>query len=313
MRMTSPPLLRTAVAAALVLALAGGAPALAQSSSIRIVVNDQAITSMDIASRARLLQIANKLAPAAAQKAAQDELIEESLRLQEAKRRGISVPEAVVDSAIADIAGRSKMTPAQFAKALGGAGVTVRTLKDRIRAQMIWGRIVRSKVQQAVKTEQDDLIAQMRRQETAAGTVTAEDYVLQRVVFTVPAKADKAFIEGRRKEAENLRSRFKGCDSGLEIARGLREVAVINVGRKLASEVPGGFRDVLKETPEGSLTKPSVGDSGIEMYAVCQKIAVSGESAVSAGLDAEQLSDAGKKASDQLTQELRQKANIAFR
>lgn len=313
MRMTSPPLLRTAVAAALALALAGGTPALAQSSSIRIVVNDQAITSMDIASRARLLQIANKLAPAAAQKAAQDELIEESLRLQEAKRRGINVPEAVVDEAIADIAGRSKMTPAQFAKALGSAGVTVRTLKDRIRAQMIWGRIVRAKVQQNVKTEQDDLIAQMRRQETAAGTVTAEDYVLQRVVFTLPAKADKAFVEGRRKEAENLRSRFKGCDSGLEIARSLREVAVINVGRKLASEVPGGFRDVLKETPEGSLTKPSVGDSGIEMYAVCQKIAVSGESAVSAGLDAEQLSDAGKRASDQLTQELRQKANIAFR
>ncbi len=120
-------------------------------------------------------------------------------------------------------------------------------------------------------------------------------------------------MERRRQEAENLRSRFKGCDAGLALARGLREVAVINVGRKLASEVPGGFKDTLKDTPEGGLTKPNLGDSGIEMYAVCQKIAVTGESAVSAGLDAEQMSDAGKKASDQLTQELRQKANIAYR
>ncbi len=306
-------LLRSTLAAGLLLAVAGSLPAAAQSSAIKIVVNDQAITSMDISSRARLLQIANKLAPAASQKAAQDELIEESLRLQEAARRGIRVPDAAVDQAIADIAGRSKMTPAQFAQALGSAGVNIRTLKDRIRAQMAWGRIVRAKVQQNVKAEQDDLIAQMRRQETAAGTVTADDYVLQRVVFTLPAKADKALVERRRQEAENLRSRFKGCDQGLALARGLREVAVINVGRKLASEVPSGFKDTLKDTPEGGLTKPSVGDIGIEMYAVCQKIAVSGESAVSTGLDAEQMSDAGKKASDQLTQELRQKANIAYR
>lgn len=313
-RPTSP--LKTLLAAAAVAVLALGAPAmpaLAQSSSIKVVVNDDAVTSMDVSNRARLLQIANKLAPAAAQKAALEELVNDTLRLQEAKRRGVVIPEGMVDQAISEIAGRSKMNPSQFAQALRGAGVDIRTLKDRIRVQMAWGRVVRAKVQQSVRQEQDDLIAQMRRQEKSASDLSAEDYVLQRIVFTLPSKAGAADVDRRRKEAENLRARFKGCDSGIALAKQLREVAVLNVGRKLASEVPAGFRDMLKETPEGGLTKPSVADNGIEMFAVCQKIQVQGESAVTAGLDAETLNEQGKKVSEQLTQELRQKANITYR
>lgn len=317
-RPTTLPTLRNTIAALLVAAaaLAAGAgpqAAFAQSSSIKVIVNDDAITTMDIASRARLLQLANHLAPGPSQKAALDELIDEKVRLQEARRRGVSVPDSAVNQAIADISGRTKMSPEQFAKALAGAGVSLRTLKDRIRAQMAWGRIVRAKVQQNVKAEQDDLIAQMRRQEKSASDLTASDYVLQKVVFTLSAKATPADIARRKGEAENLRARFKGCDEGLALARQLREVAVLNIGRKLASEVPQGFSDMLKETPEGGLTKPSLGDSGIEMYAVCQKIAVQGESAVGTGLDAETMNDQGKKASEALTQELRQKANIVYR
>lgn len=295
------------------LAVAGPAPALAQSSSIKIVVNDSAITSMDLANRSRLLQIANKLSAGAAQKAAQEELIDDALRIQEAARRGIKVPDSAVETAVADIASRSKMTSAQFAKALGGAGVNIRTLKDRLRAQMAWGRVVRGKVQAAVKDEQNDLIAQMRRQEKGAADVTAEDYVLQRVVFTLPNKRSTADVERRRREAEALRSRFTSCESGLAMAKGLREVAVLNVGRRLASEVPQQMRDLVKETPEGKLTKPSVTDTGIEMFAVCQRITVTGESAVTASMDAEAMNEQGKQVSDTLLKELREKANIVYR
>jgi peptidyl-prolyl cis-trans isomerase SurA len=88
---------------------------------------------------------------------------------------------------------------------------------------------------------------------------------------------------------------------------------VLNVGRKLANEVPAGFREQLAETPEGGLTKPDVTNQGVEMYAVCDKVQVTGESAVGAGMDAEQMSEQGKTVSDTLTRELRQNANIVYR
>ena len=90
----------TALAAALLLpagtAFIGSARA---ESVIKVVVNDDAITSMDVQSRARLLQLAMHLAPGPAAKAAQDELIDERLdAAHDASKRlffGLLTPDAV--------------------------------------------------------------------------------------------------------------------------------------------------------------------------------------------------------------------------
>ncbi|MBS1180999.1 MAG: surA [Proteobacteria bacterium] len=283
------------------------------ASTIKVVVNDQAITTMDVQSRARLLQLAMHLSAGASAKAALDELIDEQLRLQEGARRGIVVSEDAVVAALTSIASRSKMTLPQFERALGQGGVTVKTFKDRIRAQMVWGRIVRAKIQQDIKTESADLIQQMRNREKNADAVTASDYMLQRVVFAVQRSASPADVNRRKAEAEALRGKFRSCTEGLAFVKGLREVAVINVGRKLANEVPGGLKEELEKTSEGRLTSPQRSDLGFEMYAVCSKIAVTGEAAISAGLDAEALDKRGEEASKKLTQELKQKANIIYR
>ncbi len=283
------------------------------ASTIKVIVNDQAITTLDIQSRARLLQLAMHLQAGPAAKAAQDELIDEQLRLQEGARRGLVVSEDVVVAALTNIASRSKMTLPQFENALGHGGVTIKTFKDRIRAQMVWGRIVRAKIQQDIKTESADLIQQMRNREKNADAITASDYMLQRVVFAVQRSASPADVNRRKAEAEALRGKFRSCDEGLAFAKGLREVAVMNVGRKLASEVPPGLKDELEKTAEGHLTMPQRSDLGFEMYAICSKIAVTGEAAITAGLDAEALDKRGEETSKKLTQELRQKANIVYR
>lgn len=301
------------LAAAILTTLIAFLPVPAAAQSIKVIVDDTAITSMDIQSRAKLLQIANRMGAGASQKAATEELIDEALRLKEAARRGVTIPDAAVDKAIADIAGRSNMTPKQFAQALGQAGVNIKTLRERLRTQMAWGRIVRARLQQTMKSEQDDLIAQMRRQETAAETVTAEDFVLQRVVFTLPGKPSKADVSRRRQEAEALRGRFASCEQGLALAKGLKEVAVINIGRKLASEVTPQIRETIGDTKAGNLTKPEVTPLGIEMLAVCDRIPVRGESAAGFGIDTEAMNAQGQEISDTLTRELRQKANIVYR
>lgn len=288
------------------------APAQA-ASTIKVIVNDQAITTMDVQARTRLLQLAMRLPAGAAAKTAQEELIDEQLRLQDGARRGIVVSEDAVIAALTSIATRSKMTLPQFERALSSGGVPIKTFKDRIRAQMVWGRIVRAKIQQDIKTESADLIQQMRNREKNADAVTANDYMLQRVVFAVQRSASPAEVGRRKAEAEALRGKFRSCNEGLALAKGLREVAVVNVGRKLASEVPPGLKDELEKTAEGRLTSPQRSDLGFEMYAICSKIAVTGEAAITAGLDAEALDKRGEETSKKLTQELRQKANIVYR
>jgi peptidyl-prolyl cis-trans isomerase SurA len=286
----------------------------AVASDIRIIVNDTAITTLDIQNRARLLQVASHApAGAANTKAAEDELIDEALRTQDAERRGIQVPDSLVDQAIADIASRSKLNVSQFTAALGHAGVAISTLRSRIHAQMVWGRIVRANLAQKVKNDESDLIAQMRNQEKSATDVKAQDYVLQRIVFAMSKTASAGESATRMREAEAFRSRFPGCDKSLEAVKGLRDVAVINVGRKLANEIPPELRTELDKTDVGRLTTPQPGELGIAMLAVCQKIQVTGESAVASTYDAETMSKQAEDMSKQLTQKLRQRANITYR
>ena len=283
------------------------------ASAIKIVVNDTAITSMDIQGRARLLQLAMRMAPGAATKAAQEELIDEALRLADGRRRGVAPNEDQVIAALTNIATRSKMSLPQFEKALAQSGVPMETFKNRIRAQMVWGRIVRAKIQQDVKTESNDIILQMRNREKGAEAVTATDYVLQRVVFAVKKNASPAEIKGRKIEVDALRSKFRNCQDGLAMVKGLKEVAVINVGRKLANEVSPAIKDELEKTPEGHLTTPERSDFGFEMFAVCDKIEVTGEAALSSGLDADALDKRGEAVSKELTLKLRQDARITYR
>lgn len=300
-----------AAAIALASALPAGA---ASASSIKMVVNDQAITQMDIQGRTRLLQVAGHLSAGAAAKQAREELIDEAVRMQAAKSRGVIVPEARVDQAIANLASHSKMNPSQFAGALASTGVPIETLRARIRAQMAWAEIVRARLRQQIRADNADLIAQMRNREKAADSVTAFDYLVQKVVFIVPKGTAAAAAAARKRDAEALRGKFRGCAEGLAFAKGLKDVAVVNVGRKLAGEVPPQLRDDFLHTDEGRLTPPQPSDYGFEMYAICEKTPVTGESAVGAsGLNVEALNKQGEELSAKMTQELRQQAKITIR
>ena len=76
-------------------------------------------------------------------KNAVEDLVEERLKLQEAKRLGMSPDESDVDGAIKQMAERNKMTPAQFAQHMKGMGVEIDTMKARFRANMVWGDVIR--------------------------------------------------------------------------------------------------------------------------------------------------------------------------
>lgn len=142
-----------------------------------------------------------------------------------------------LDDAVADIASRSKLSPAQFATALGHAGVLIDTLKARLGAQMVWGRIV-LRQRQSADERSVGLIKQMRNQEKAANDVKADDYVLQRIVFAVRASATPTEAAIRKREADAFRLQFRGCDTALDQAQEPQGCGGDQRRRKLAGEIP---------------------------------------------------------------------------
>jgi peptidyl-prolyl cis-trans isomerase SurA len=283
-----------------------------EAQSIVLIVNDIPITSYDIQQRTRFLSLAVRVPGGQAETQARQELIDEAIRMSTATRNGIEISDEQVDAAIADIASRSGAPAERFLGALRQGGIDPETFRQRIRAQMVWARMVRSRVQAAVRAEQTEFLASL--DDETVGDATVFDYVLKRVVFTVPTGSSASFVAQRRQEAEALRTRFADCDTGAALAQGLSEVAVLDMGRRLAEELQPAMRDLLADVEEGHLSAPTVTSSGIEMYAVCQRIAATGDVAsIQGGLDAETLDAEAQRAADSFMRELRAVASIIER
>ena len=102
-----------AAAAAAAVLVATTVPATAQ---VVAMVNGEPITSLDVTQRIRLIQLSTK--KSASRQEALDELINDKLKIQLAKRYISEIPERDVDNQFNNVARRVGLTPQQFAQVL---------------------------------------------------------------------------------------------------------------------------------------------------------------------------------------------------
>ena len=303
---------RTALAIGLCFAMTCGA-AFAQSA-IKVVVGDQPITTYEISQRAKFLQLTQRATNAT--KLATDELIDEKLQLAEARKRGIVVSEAEVNDAYASIASRLKMSPDQLTKGLRSAGVDAKTFKDRLRAQIAWGKVVREKFRATVAVSEQDVIAALQSKVEPGKSqdkATTTEYEVTQVIFVVPAKAAAAVAAQRQKEAEQLRGRFTSCAEGLAFAKGLKEVVIKPLGRRLQSELSDENLKMLDELTVGRLTAPQRTENGVEMVALCDKRVINSDAAARAEIEGELLDEQGQLMSRRYLRDLKRNAVIEYK
>ena len=156
-----------ALLAALLLALflVGGANrGTAQEVSIKVLVNDDPISDYDIDQRMRFLAITEQSQPSPELKQkAVDMLIEERLQMQEGRRQGVSPDDDEVNKILGDMAKKNNLDVDGLTTALGKTGVNIKTLKDRIRSQLVWQETVRTKFRHDVQIGDADITAAMTR------------------------------------------------------------------------------------------------------------------------------------------------------
>jgi len=238
----------------------------AGAQQIVVIVNGEPITALDVDQRSKLSQLSTHKVPP--RQEVLDELINERLKLREAKKFGLDVSASEVDTAYASMAGRMRFTADQLTQQLAKSGVNVSTLKARIKADIAWSQIVRGRYQASLQIGEKDILSAM---ETKSDDSVGYDYTMRPILFLVPAGSAETFIEGRKREAEALRGRFQGCEEGITFARALKDVAVREQVIRSSADIPAELRKVLEGIEVGRLTPPEVTKFGIEMFAICAK------------------------------------------
>ena len=271
---------RMKTAAALICGAIGALLVVTQPAQAQIVamVNGDAITALDVAQRTKLVQISTQKTPT--RQEVLEELIEDKLKVQIAKRYIAEVPKREIETAFSSIARRAGMSSEQFAKMVTASGVSVDSLKARIHADFVWTQIIRGKFRAALQVGEGEVAVKLQGTPNQKQEPTDYEYSLRPILLLVPRGAGPSAIEARKREADNLRARFQSCNEGLRLAMGLPDVAVRETIKRLASDLGQQQRDALNNTPVGRLTPPDVSMQGVELFAVCdKKEAKGGESA----------------------------------
>ncbi len=303
-------IMKSLQALAIGLMLAVLMPLSANADAIKITVNETPITDTQISQRAKLLQLERRGASASARlNMARDELIDEVLKFQEGERLGLNITERDVDAALLDVARNMRISSDNLNRILTQNGVNPSTLRSRLRANITWGRIVRSVVSTRIEFSEVELEQRATEQLTETDNI---DYILKEILFIIPQGSNVSSAR-RTAQANQYRQSFQGCDSAVEMSMSYTDAAVLDMGRRHATQLPDAIANELAGLNVGQLTAPRVVANGVSMLAVCSKTVARDVSFVTSEIRQEVGTEKLGEEADKYLLELRAKASIVNR
>ncbi|MBY0510330.1 MAG: peptidylprolyl isomerase, partial [Rhodospirillaceae bacterium] len=166
------------------------------SITIAAVVNEDIITLYDVQARLGLVMatsglenspdIQRRLVPQVV-----DALIEERLKMQEARRLKIKVSETEVRQAIDNIESRNNMQPGAFRNLLDSRGIDPAALYNQIEADVSWVQVVRQTLQQNVTVGPDEINAVLNRAKANQGK---PEYLVSEISLPIPTPAQEPAV-----------------------------------------------------------------------------------------------------------------------
>lgn len=165
-----------------------------EAASIAAVVNGQVITNDDVTGRARLLAVSTgmPMTPDALDRLKPqitDQLIDQTLQLQEINRRGVVVKEDDIEAAISHIEQGNNLPAGALRGRMEAAGVPFSTLIAQIRAQLGWQDVLHQVLGQELRPTPGDITAEKNALQAQIGQM---EYHLSEIFIPVPDPADDA-------------------------------------------------------------------------------------------------------------------------
>lgn len=297
---------RTAVfALASTAILVAGAAAPARAQSLVATVNDSPITTYDLEQRTRLLRVLRQTATPAA---ALESIIEDRIKAAETRKYGINPSNQDASQELARIASARKISAASLGPALQSARVDAQHWQEHGKAQVGWRGYVAA-LNKAVSASETEVRAELARR----GARKSQEYNLRPIVFIVPRSASAGEANARSREAANFRLRFTDCNSGIQFARALRDVAIRPAITRSLAALPDSLANTIEKTQVGRLTPPARTADGYEMIAVCGARNAGSDSSVAQEVRQELIAKKLEGVAERLYAPLRKRAIIVRR
>ncbi len=199
------------------------------------------------------------------------ELIGDKLKLQEARRLDMVVDDEELEQVLKGIAQNNGRSLEEFFASLEQDGIKRGTMRERIRAQVSWSRVLGRRFRGQVSVGQGEIDNALEVGPAAASLKELVELQVQRITIGAPGKIDQAVMAERYATAETVRSRISGCANMAAAAKGVPGARFENLGKVGLDDLSSEVRPILAQASEGDVPPPIFSASGIELYAVCGK------------------------------------------
>jgi len=221
-------------------------------------VNGEIITQTDIDQRTALFAFVNNatLSPEEFEQLKVQvfsALVDEKLKIQEAKANDIVVSDEEVRARFVQIAAQYGQTPQVFAQALADNGSSSLSLAAQLRAEMAWDRLLGRKVEPFTSVSTEEVQSIIDRMKLAKGTA---EYRLAEIYLSASPETAQATFDNAQRIVEQIK---QGGSFG-EFARQFSEASTAVVGGDLGyvrlDQLPASLAETAAQLQPGQLAGP---------------------------------------------------------
>jgi len=232
------------------------------------VVNDSAISVLDLIARTKMVALSSGLDDtpelrAQLAKPVLENLIEEKLQNQEAERRGISVTDQELAAALTIVERQNGIREGQLNSWLADIGLPAIFFEDQIRAQILWAKVVSTGLRPLVDVSQEEVEHELTRLEANRGL---PEYLVSQIDFYVgPSKPLDDLLE----VASKLLAEINAGANFESIAEQFSDNALGNLGGDMGwvskTQLLPELSAALSGMRPGQVSAPIVSAAGVHL------------------------------------------------
>ena len=241
------------------------------------IVNGDVITDTDVEQRLNLVVAANggKIDPEEKTRLRLQvlrNLIDEKLEIQEAATADIKVTDAEVNTAYNRVANNFKNPNSSFVDFLRQAGSSPQSIKNQIRGELAWSKLLRRKVEPQVNVGDDEVKAVIAKLTAAKGK---DEYHVGEIFLSATPETESRVMG----DAGRIVGQIRSGASFVAYARQFSEASTAGVGGDLGWVRAEQLNDAVAPTvvkltpgnPETSISEPIRVPGGVAIMALLEK------------------------------------------
>ena len=245
-----------------------------QVQRIAATVNDDVVSMFDLQARIQMVietsglaatpEVRRRLAPQVLRT-----LIDERLRLQEAKRRNISVTKRNIKSAISQIAKQNNMPTTEFERLLAARKSFRHTIVSKLRADIAWVKLINRRLRPRITVGQDEIEEVIKRIESRRGQT---EFRISEIFLPIDSPDRAPEI---RRGAEHLVAQLRSGARFQVMARQFSQSASASVGGDLGwiqrGELDDDLDRIISTLKQSQISDPVPTPGGIRIIKLAGK------------------------------------------